>query len=119
MGSGGSGTQWDYYYTIDLKTGERLPLKALFKENADYITPISENIKQQMAAQMKADETVMYWLDDEVEEWNFKQITDETGFYINEHGNIVISFNEGDVAPMYMGVVTFEIPGEVTSAIRK
>ncbi|MDE5867229.1 MAG: DUF3298 domain-containing protein, partial [Lachnospiraceae bacterium] len=44
----GSGYEWNYYYTIDLITGERLNLKDLFKEGADYITPISENIKVQM-----------------------------------------------------------------------
>ncbi len=37
----GSGAEWDYFYTIDLNTGERLQLKDLFKEGADYITPIS------------------------------------------------------------------------------
>jgi len=116
----GSGAQWDYYYTIDLKTGERLALKDLFTEGADYITPISENIKEQMRAQMAADENKMYWLENgEVPEWNFKSITDDTSFYVNENGNIVISFNEGDVAPMYMGVVTFEIPTTVVADIRK
>ncbi len=115
----GSGTQWNDYYTIDLTTGERLRLSKLFAEGTDYITPISENIKEQMAEQMAADEKVVYWLNDEIEEWNFKQITDETAFYVNENGNIVISFNEGDVAPMYMGVVTFEIPAEVTADIRR
>ncbi|MEQ2564567.1 hypothetical protein WMO41_15575 [Ventrimonas sp. CLA-AP-H27] len=30
-----------------------------------------------------------------------------------------MSFNEGDVAPMYMGVVTFEIPKAVISGILK
>lgn len=115
----GSGYQWNYYYTIDLKTGERLQLKDLFQEGADYITPISENIKQQMAEQMAADDMVHYWLDDEMEEWNFKAITDETSFYMNEKGNVVIGFNEGDVAPMYMGAVEFEIPAEVTQDIMK
>lgn len=116
----GSGAEWNYYYTIDLNTGERLQLKDLFKEGADYITPISENIKEQMREQMASDENKMYWLDDaEVEEWNFKQITDDTAFYLNEKGNIVISFDEGDVAPMYMGVVTFEIPEDVVKDIRK
>ena len=110
----------NYYYTIDLNTGERLQLKDLFYEGADYITPISENIKEQMKEQMAADENKIYWLDDpEVPEWNFEHITDETAFYLNENGNIVISFNEGDVAPMYMGVVTFEIPDEVVRDIRK
>lgn len=115
----GSGYQWNYYYTIDLKTGERLRMKDLFIEGADYITATSENIKEQMQAQMDADENVYYWLHDEIEEWNFKAITDETSFYLNEKGNMVIGFNEGDVAPMYMGAVEFEIPAEVLADIRK
>lgn len=115
----GSGYQWNYYYTIDLNTGERLQLKDIFKEGADYITPISENIKLQMQERMDADENVYYWLNDEIEEWNFKAITDETSFYLNEKDNVVIGFNEGDVAPMYMGTVEFEIPAEVLEGIRK
>ncbi len=115
----GSGYQWNYYYTIDLNTGKRLQLKDVFAEGADYITPISEAIKEQMQAQMDADENVYYWLDDEIDEWNFKSVTDETSFYINENGNVVIGFNEGDVAPMYMGAVEFEIPGDVLNDIRK
>ena len=115
----GSGYQWNYYYTIDLNTGERLQLKDIFKEGADYITPISEDIKRQMQERMDADENVHYWLNDEIEEWNFQAITDETSFYLNERGNVVIGFNEGDVAPMYMGTVEFEIPAEVLDGIRK
>ena len=115
----GSGYQWNYYYTIDLNTGERLQLKDLFQDGADYITPISENIKEQMQARMDADENVYYWLNDEIEEWNFKAITDETSFYLNEKDNVVIGFNEGDVAPMYMGTVEFEIPAEVVAHIRR
>lgn len=115
----GSGYEWNYFYTIDLNTGERLQLKDIFKEGADYITPISDNIKQQMQERMGADENVYYWLNDEIDEWNFKAITDETSFYLNEKGNVVIGFNEGDVAPMYMGTVEFEIPAEVLEGIRK
>lgn len=115
----GSAYQWNYYYTIDLNTGERLQLKNIFKDGADYITPISENIKEQMQEQMAADDQVYYWLNDEIEEWNFKAITDETSFYLNDKGNVVIGFNEGDVAPMYMGTVEFEIPAEVLQDIRK
>ncbi len=115
----GSGYQWNYFYTIDLKTGERLQLKDIFKEGADYITPISDEIKRQMQEQMEADENVYYWLNDETEKWNFKAITDETSFYLNENNNVVIAFNEGDVAPMYMGTVEFEIPEKVLEGIRK
>ena len=115
----GSGAEWNYFFTIDLNTGERLQLRDLFKEGADYITPISENIKTQMREQMEADDMKHYWLEDEIEECNFKQITDETAFYLNEEGNIVISFSEGDVAPMYMGCVEFVIPDEVVADIVK
>ena len=115
-----SGVEWNYYYTIDLATGERLSLKELFADGADYITPISENIIAQMREQMAADENVIYWLDDpDFPEWNFTSITEDTQFYLNENGSIVISFNEGDVAPMYMGICTFEIPDEILKDIRK
>lgn len=113
------GAEKIYYYTIDLATGERLALEDLFVEDADYIAVISREIIRQMRERMAADENVAYWLDEEFEEWNFTAITGETQFYINENNNLVISFNEGDVAPMYMGVETFEIPAEVLEGIRK
>ena len=115
----GSGYQFNYYYTIDLNTGKRLQLKDLFREDADYITAISKNIRKQMKKQMAEDENVIYWLDNEIREWNFKNIKDKTSFYLNREGNLVISFNEGDVAPMYMGIVEFEIPQQVLEGIRK
>ena len=114
-----SGYAWNYFYTIDLISGERLQLKDIFVEGADYITPISENIKEQMRNRMAQDENVYYWLDDEIEELNFKAISEETSFYINEKDNVVISFEQGEVAAMYLGVVEFEIPAEVLDDIRK
>ena len=116
----GSGAEWDYFYTIDLKTGKRLALKDLFSNDSDYLTVISENIKEQMKNQMKEDENIAYWVDnEEIPEWNFEKITDETSFYLNSSGNIVICFDEGDVAPMYMGCVEFEIPNNAVSGILK
>ena len=52
-------------------------------------------------------------------ELNFEKITDETQFYLNKNGEVVICFNEGDVAPMYMGCREFVIPNDVLKAIRK
>lgn len=114
-----SGYKWNYFYTIDLTSGERLRLKDIFVEGSDYINLISENIKEQMRSRMAQDENVSYWLDDEIEELNFKTISEETSFYINEKDNVVISFNQGEVAAMYMGIVEFEIPTEVLEDIRK
>lgn len=115
----GSGSQWNYFYTVDLNTGKLLKLADLFEENADFITPISEDIKRQMRERMAADEMQKYWLDDpEVAFWEFTGITEEASFYINESNEIVICFNEGDVAPMYMGCPEFAIPAEVVKDIR-
>lgn len=114
----GSGAEWHYFYTIDLKTGQRLRLKDLFKEDSGYMTAISENIISQMKERMAADENICYWVDSDIEEWNFKTITDETQFYLNEKGELVISFSEGDVAPMYMGCVEFTIPNDILKDMR-
>ena len=115
----GSGYEWNYFYTIDMATGKQLQLKDLFKEGADYITVISEEIKRQMREQMEADDNVCYWLEEEMEEWNFQSITEETSFYLNEEEKLVISFNEAEVAPAYMGVVEFKIEEDVVKDILK
>lgn len=115
----GSGYERNYYYTIDLNTGQRLHLRDIFEENTDYLVRISDNIKTQMKQQMKTDEDKIYWLDSGYDEWNFKTITNKTAFYINEANDIVICFDEGEVGPMSMGTVAFEIPSEVVRDIRK
>ena len=105
-----SGYEENHYFTLDRKTGKQLKLADLYSGEADYKKRISDNIKKQMREQMKADENVSYWLDDkDLPEMNFKEITEDTAFYINEDGKLVICFNEGDVAPMYMGAVEFVI----------
>lgn len=112
----GSGYEQDHYYTIDRRTGKILTLEDLFTDDS-YIETISEEIKRQMAEQMEADENVCYWLNDpDIPEWNFKQIPEDQNFYISNDGTLVICFNEGDVAPMYMGCVTFEMPKTIWQA---
>ena len=116
----GSGFEQDFFYTINLDTGKRMKLSDLFIEGSDYRTIISDDIKKQMRKQMDEDENVSYWLEDkEVEEWNFEEIPEDVSFYVNENNELVICFNEGDVAPMYMGTVEFVISNEVLGEIRK
>lgn len=116
----GSGTQWNYFYTVDLNTGERLSLTDLFQDGADYITLVSEDIKRQMREQMAQDEMKKYWLDDPKHSyWEFSGITEETAFYLNDDGALVICFDEGDVAPMYMGSVEFVIDTDAIKDIRR
>lgn len=112
-----SGEETVKIYHIDKQTGNLITLGDLFKEGTNYIDPISKNIKEQMKEQMAADENVIYWLDSETPEWDFNSITADSTFYINEEGKLVVVFNEGDVGPMSMGVVEFEIPTEVIQDI--
>lgn len=116
----GSGTQYQYYYHIDKTTGEIASLKNLFKEEADYITPISENIKKQMRDRMVADESKVYWVDSEEDVgFQFETIKEDQNFYLNDEGQIVICFDEYEVAPGYMGLVEFVVEEEVVAEIRK
>lgn len=112
-----SGEETVKIYHIDKQTGKMINLSGIFKEGTNFIDPISKNIKEQMKEQMAADENVIYWLNSDTPEWDFNAITADSTFYINENGKLVIVFNEGDVGPMSMGVVEFEIPTEVIQDI--
>lgn len=110
-----SGAESVKIFTIDKETGNVVSLKDLMKDKDDYITAISDNIKKQMEEQMAADDSKMYFYntgEDSVDE--FKQITGEESFYFNANGEIVIAFDEYEVAPGYMGAVEFTIPKDVT-----
>lgn len=106
------------YDTIDKKNEILLTLPMLFKDDA-YINVISENIKEQMRAEMLAsNQEKIYWIkgagiDDENLFYDFTAIDAEQKFYITDSGKLVISFDKYKVAPGYMGIVEFEIPTDV------
>ena len=113
-----SGYEHNQFYTIDKQTGNVVTLADLFAKDSDYISVISENIKSQMRQQMASDEGVTYFLDgDNMAEFNFQEITDETNFYFNEKGELVIAFDEYEVAPGSMGAPEFVIPQEIVEAL--
>ncbi len=115
-----SGYQYSKYYHIDKNTGRQMTLSDLFKEDADYITAISENIKTQMKEQMADDEGIVYFLDvEDMPVAGFDKIQPDQDFYFNQDGEIVIEFDEYEVAPGYMGIVSFTIPGNVTEVLLK
>lgn len=50
---------------------------------------------------MAADEGVIYFLDnDDMPEFNFQGITEQTNFYFNEKDELVIAFDEYEVLPV-------------------
>lgn len=54
---------------------------------------------------MKSDENIIYWTDEN----KFKSISDDQNYYFSNNGNIVIVFDQFEVAPGYMGNPEFEI----------
>ncbi|PYE49047.1 DUF3298 domain-containing protein [Paenibacillus barcinonensis] len=115
--SAGSSAESRKYDTIDKINHIVITLPSLFSDDR-YIQVISDNIQEQMRQQMKDDPSKIYWVEqpgtepDIPKEELFRSIAKNQNFYINQDGKLVISFNEYDVAPGYMGVVQFTIPTE-------
>lgn len=113
-----SGYEIHRFYHIDKSSGKVAELKDLFTEGADYISPISGEIKKQMKQQIEAGTGDYFMEGDEYAE-GFKAIQENQNFYLNENGSIVIVFDEYEVGPGYIGSPEFVIPADVVSGIRK
>ncbi|MDU1403831.1 MULTISPECIES: DUF3298 and DUF4163 domain-containing protein [Clostridium] len=103
------------HYTIDKNKQIVLTLPMLF-EGENYIEEISNDIKAQMIENMKKDTNLIYFLEsDENEEVidSFDKIKENQDFYINNDGNLVICFDEYEVAPGYMGTLEFIISDKI------
>lgn len=106
------------HYTIDKSKQIVLTLPSLFKDDK-YIDIISNNIKEQMRTQMKSDENKIYFLDQkDMPQMDFTKIDKNQDFYLNNKGELVICFNEYEVAPGYMGAVEFTIPSDIFDSIK-
>lgn len=100
-----------HFYNIDLVTGKELALIDLLGEDAyEYA---EECVLQQMNERIEADpENVLFWGVNEEEDMGdeFIGVNEDTLFYINTDGDVVISYNKYDVAPGYMGIQEFVVP---------
>lgn len=116
----GSGYESYKFYTVDKRTGKQIQIGDLFQEGSNYNEILSEDIKEQMRAQMAEDEEQVYWVDyEEVPEWNWERLKDDQNFYFDAEGNIVIVFDEYEVAPGYMGAREFTVERSVFENILK
>ncbi|WP_273322621.1 RsiV family protein [Vallitalea guaymasensis] len=113
----GSSREKIKYDTIDKEKEILITLPSLFKDDS-YIEIISNNIREQMEQQMKTDENVNYFFaDKETGETGYDKIASDQNFYIDDKNQLVISFDEYEVAPGCMGVVKFVVPTEIISDI--
>lgn len=115
----GSSSTIHHFYNIDKKTGQLLTLPGLFKDDADYVSVISEYITSEMK-RLNAEENGMFFIDGEEENFEgFKEIKPDQNFYINDQGNIVICFDKYEVAAGAQGSPEFEIPNDLIADLRK
>lgn len=105
------------FYNIDKKAGTLITLDSLFKKNADYITPISNYILDEMKNENE-NNGGFYFLDGDEDE-RFTKIRKDQNFYINNDGNLVICFDEYEIAAGAQGSPEFVIPDDVIAKIVK
>lgn len=103
-----------YYYNLDLSTGRYLTLPELLGDN--YINLCNESVDSQIRKRLAADDSLAYFgygemasEDREMGIEGFTTITEDTDYYINEDGNVVIVFPKYEIAPGYMGAQEFVI----------
>lgn len=91
------------FYNIDLNTHKDITLSD--KLGKDYSEIIIGSIQKQIAQRIQEHPDWSYT----VTEADLKEMVNDMKFYINDAGNIVISFDKGEIAPPPMGIQDFEI----------
>lgn len=114
-----SGVQYKKVFNIDKNTGKIRTLADYFKGDSSYIDVLTKEIKTQMRDQMKKNDEKRYFIasDDGLDDMEFKKLSKDADFYFDKDGDLVILFDEYEVAPGYMGTVSFTINQDVFEAL--
>lgn len=107
----GGSVDYIRFLMLDKQSGQILSLGDLFAPDSDYVTVISENIRAQMERQMEEGVGDYFlpggiWSDEEC----FQSIDPDQNFYVDSENNLVLIFEEFQVAPGSMGTPQFNIP---------
>lgn len=97
----GSAKETVDFYNIDVRENQLLEIKNVFMESYDYVPVINGEIIRQMHLDEK------YYVE------KFKGIDDDTNFYLNDVGNLVIVFDEYEVAAGCYGMPEIEIDSKI------
>lgn len=103
-------------YVVDKQKQALISLSDLFKDKS-YIQLISDDIKAQMRALIKTEGAVYNIDSNDTFIQNFNEIKPNQSFYINDKNQLVIVFNQFEVAPGYMGTPEFVIKIDVIQNI--
>ena len=107
-----SAVQYSKIFTVRKLDGETVSLLEYLGNDESKLEAAGDSIMEQMRAQMAEDESIIYYLDSDMPEQDFSGLTGDESYYFNQKGEIVIVFDEYQVAPGYMGAVSFTIPPE-------
>jgi len=98
-----------HFYNIDLANDAELTLADVLGN--DYAEICNTSIVSQINERLAADENAVFfgYGNDEGMMDGFETVTEETPFYLNAEGDVVISFPEYSIAPGSMGIQEFVI----------
>lgn len=113
-----SSNNYYVYYHIDRNNGKIVELIDLF-DAEKYSEVLVAEIKRQMEEQMKADDSISYLTSDGEIGEKFAAVSPDTNFYWNIEGDLVIVFDEYEIAPGSMGTPEFVIGKDVIKDILK
>lgn len=116
----GSSNYIAQYFTVDKRSHKLLSLSDITGGKADAMEKIRAYIEESMREYNKNND-MKYWVDDGPEGGDYKEsldkvfasIEEKRQYYLNEEGQLVITFNKYDVAPGAMGSPEFIIPNEI------
>ena len=108
-----SGYEFSRFYHINKATDQVVTLKDLFREDADYVTVLSDEVRRQMEERMAENTEASYFPEE------FTAIGPEQNFYFNTDGDLVLVFDEYTIAPGSMGMSEFTIPSDVYETLLK
>ncbi len=83
---------------VNADKGELLQLKDMFKDKDNYKQYILKNINSEMSKDPEK------YFSQKLDSFN------ENNFYLDKNGNLVIYFNQYDIAPYAAGIIEFKMP---------
>lgn len=98
-----------HYYNLDVASGRELALSDILGEGWKQIA--NEEIDRQIQERIAADPSASFfgYGDNELTGEKFTSVSEDTEFYLNAEGDVVIVFPKYEIAPGYMGILEFTI----------
>lgn len=98
-----------HYYNLDVASGRELTLSDVLGD--DWKNIANEEIDRQIKERIAADPSASFfgYGDNELTEAKFTSVSEDTEFYLNAEGDVVIVFPKYAIAPGYMGILEFTI----------